>query len=446
MKFNRTYLQKQLKDNALAKWAYEMYVWRQAKRYNDAKDNWKFVQEQNLKEILGYAQQHCPYYQGLYSMNQVSEPMTLIKSLPLLDKQTILNVGGQIYSDIITEDWNLWLNTGGSTGEPLHFPALYTNKPWENICQMMLYMQMGYKKGDVIVCVSGERISDEDLAHHVYWSENANFPYGKVHFSTLHLGHETIGYYWDKLVNVNPKFMRGYPSGILELCRLAGKRGLSPSFNLKGIYLTSENFTQVEKDEIAAFFHCPVYGQYGHTESSIFAVQNSNSDAYICSPLYGYTEVLDEKGNQVGIGEKGEIVVTGFIEHGLPFIRYKTGDLAIYGGETKYGETVLQKLLGRNVDFIYNKEQEKIYLVGFIFGGHIKAFNHITAWQIHQNKVGVVTLRIVKGDGYDDDVDEELKNLFAGKNIDVDFQYVGKIEKTKRGKQKFLIQEVKGLG
>lgn len=446
MKFNRTYLQKQLKNNALAKWAYEMYVWGQAKRYNEAKNNWKFVQEQNLKEILGYAVLHCPYYQGLYGMRQVNEPKTLLKSLPLLDKQTILNVGGQIYSDIITEDWNLWLNTGGSTGNPLHFPALYTSKPWENICQMMLYMQMGYKRGDTIVCVSGERISDEDLAQHVYWGESANFPYGKVHFSTLHIDNDTIGHYWNKLIEVSPKFMRGYPSGILELCRLARQRGLFPSFKMKGIYLTSENFTQDDKDEISNFFHCPVYGQYGHTESSIFAVQTPDSDAYICNPLYGYTEVLDENGKQVEIGELGEIVVTGFIEHGLPFIRYKTGDLAIYGGETEYGETILKKLLGRSVDFIYNKNQEKIYLVGFIFGGHISAFNHIQSWQIHQVEIGKVNLRIVKGEGYDEDVEEELQNLFAQKNIDVDFQYVGKIEKTIRGKQKFLIQELKGLG
>lgn len=61
-------------------------------------------------------------------------------------------------------------------------------------------------------------------------------------------------------------------------------------------------------------------------------------------------------------------MVTGFVEYGLPFIRYKTGDLAIYGGETELGETILTKLLGREVDCIYNKGGKKIYLVGFIFG------------------------------------------------------------------------------
>lgn len=190
---------------------------------------------------------------------------------------------------------------------------------------MMLYLQMGYKIGDSIVCVSGERISDEDIACNIYWEEGTNFPWGKVHFSTLHLNPETIGFYWDKLLEVKPKFMRGYPSGILELCKLAQKYGLSPLFKMKGIYLTSENFTQDEKNFISDFFHCPVYGQYGHTESSIFAVQKPDSDAYYTNPLYGYTEVLDESGKQVGIGECGEIVVTGFIEYGLPLSDTKLG-------------------------------------------------------------------------------------------------------------------------
>lgn len=443
MKLNRTYLQKRLKNNLLAKLTYEIFVMHNAKRFLDNKSQWKFVQEGNLKKILGYACEHTAYYKSLYSLNQVENPRKMLASLPLLDKAKILNIGGQIYSDEISDDWKLWLNTGGSTGEPLHFPALYKSMPWEFIVQMMLYLQMGYKIGDSIVCVSGERISDEDIACNIYWEEGTNFPWGKVHFSTLHLNPETIGFYWDKLLEVKPKFMRGYPSGILELCKLAQKYGLSPLFKMKGIYLTSENFTQDEKNFISDFFHCPVYGQYGHTESSIFAVQKPDSDAYYTNPLYGYTEVLDESGKQVGIGECGEIVVTGFIEYGLPFIRYKTGDLAVYGGETEFGETILTRLLGRNVDFIFNKKGEKIFLVGFVFGGHIKAFNHILAWQIQQSEMGKVTLLVVKGDGYDEDVENEVKQLFDSKDIDVEFQYVRKIEKTKRGKQKFLIQELK---
>lgn len=125
------------------------------------------------------------------------------------------------------------------------------------------------------------------------------------------------------------------------------------------------------------------------------------------------------------------------------FIRYKTGDLAIYGGETELGETILTKLLGREVDCIYNKGGKKIYLVGFIFGGHIRAFNYIQTWQLHQYEVGKVEMYIVKAREYSDNVEKEIVNLFVCNGFELIIHYVDFIEKTNRGKQRFLIQELK---
>ena len=182
--------------------------------------------------------------------------------------------------------------------------------------------------------------------------------------------------------------------------------------------------------------------RYGHTESSVFAVQHPDNEIYYCSPIYGYTEVVDSKGEQVKPGETGEIVVTGFIEYGMPFIRYKTGDLAIYGGETENGETILTKLLGREADFIYNKEKKQIFLVGLIFGGHIQAFNYVQTWQIHQNEIGKIDIYIVKFSGYNSQTENEIITLFRNNSIDATVHYVNSIEKTIRGKQKFLIQNI----
>ena len=70
---------------------------------------WKFVQEGNLKKILGYACEHTAYYKSLYSLNQVENPRKMLASLPLLDKAKILNLGGQIYSALIPQHFDLTL-------------------------------------------------------------------------------------------------------------------------------------------------------------------------------------------------------------------------------------------------------------------------------------------------------------------------------------------------
>ena len=127
----------------------------------------------------------------------------------------------------------------------------------------------------------------------------------------------------------------------------------------------------------------------------------------------------------------------------MPFVRYKTGDLAEYGGKTKNGSVIISNLLGRSTDYIIDKFSNKVFLVGFIFGGHLSAFNDIKEWQIIQKEIGKLSIFIVKGQTYTPKSENELLTLFTNNNFDVNISYIDHIEKTKRGKQKFLIQELK---
>lgn len=371
---NRTYLQKYLKTNSSIQWLYMKYMQYYAKKFLNHPETWKQWQLAKLTAMLSYAQRHCTYYRK-YIVGEVrmDNSMEIIKSLPLLDKNIIRHQEKNVYSDEITDNWKVWLNTGGSTGEPLHFPALYKGLPVEGVCQMMLYMKMGYQWGDIIVSFDGCRIKDEDRSRNIYWQMgNANFPFGKKNFSTLYLDNNSVKYYWEELKRTKPAFIRGYPSGIMEMCKLAMNTGIVMDLKLKGVYLTSESFTQDEKNFISSYFKCPVYGQYGHTESSIFAIQNPADEVYYCSPIYGYTEVVDQKGQHVNIGEQGEVVVTGFVEYGLPFIRYKTGILQSMVEKQNWVKLFLQSYWDvRLIVFITKGEKRFILLVlslGDIFG------------------------------------------------------------------------------
>lgn len=238
---------------------------------------------------------------------------------------------------------------------------------------MMLYMKMGYQWGDIIVSFDGCRIKDEDRSRNIYWQMgNANFPFGKKNFSTLYLDNNSVKYYWEELKRTKPAFIRGYPSGIMEMCKLAMNTGIVMDLKLKGVYLTSESFTQDEKNFISSYFKCPVYGQYGHTESSIFAIQNPADEVYYCSPIYGYTEVVDQKGQHVNIGEQGEVVVTGFVEYGLPLSDIRQGILQSMVEKQNWVKLFLQSYWDvRLIVFITKGEKRFILLVlslGDIFG------------------------------------------------------------------------------
>ena len=168
------------------------------------------------------------------------------------------------------------------------------------------------------------------------------------------------------------------------------------------------------------------------------------SRKYICSPYYGYTEVVDSEGKQVKKGCLGEIVVTSFYNRAMPLIRYRTGDMGIYGG-VKDGVVYLDKIEGRTQDYIYNNDGIKIPLTALVFGQHYKAFVNIRKWQIIQYTKGRVIVKIIKSDKYTLKDQKEIKQKFDKlANTKVVFKYVNKIDLTKRGKYRFLLQHMRG--
>ena len=412
-----------------------------AKYFKAKRRDWKDMQLKYLSNTLNYAKKHTIYYKSLLSHINITpqNALEVLERLPLIDKKTIREEGRTLYSDRITDPWDNWANTGGSTGEPLRFPSHHTKLQFEGIHEMMLYQKMGISIMDIIVSIDGQRINEDKLSKHIYYNSMDSVMYGKAHFSTLYMSDENLKYYVEELNRMRPKILRGYPSGILDLCRFINENHIELSFQLKGLYLTSESFDDEDEKYIEQTLHCPVYGQYGQTEMCIFAIKEPHTTAYECSPLYGITEVIKD-GKHVNIGEEGEIFVTSFCQRGLPFIRYATGDLAVYGGTKEDGTVILSSLKGRAKDYIINSEGKKIYLVGFIFGGHLEAFNYIRSWQLEQNEIGKVNLRIVKNKGYSIETEKKLKEIFLKEKIDITFTYVEKIKKTNSGKQLFLIQ------
>ncbi len=409
------------------------------------KKEWKKKRDTELVRILKYAIVHSKYIRNSVGLSDedINEENVIesLKKFPTITKQTIIEKQWEIYSDEVPYDYQNWRETGGSTGQPLRYPALASSYYLEDVCQMILYHQMGFHWGDTIVYFGGDRVAEEKVINNIYWFESNNLPYGKFIYCIRYLNEETFPYYVESLNKVAPKFVRGYTSSVKQFCRLVKKNKTHLQFKLKGIYLTSESATQKDRDYIESILQCPVWGQYGHTECSVFAVSKPHDSKYFTNPLYGYTEILDSDGNQVPVGAFGEITVTGFNIIGMPFVRYRTGDMAIYGGETKYGETILMELLGRSMDFLYDNDGNKVYALSLLFdASNLNLLDYIKVWQIVQNEDGKIFVKIVRDDLYNDEIEKAIKDVFAYKNISVSFMYVDEIPMTSRGKHKFIIQ------
>ena len=404
------------------------------------KADYSDIKESLLNEILSYSQQNCPYYAELYKKKNIPNPSTeSLGKIPFLDKKIIRENYSSIQSK--SKKWvtNYIMNTGGTTGVPLIFPV---SSHHEYTHHEFAFKLFGYKKGDKIVSFDGTVLPKEKTDKNLFWRNinRRSFPYGKVKLSSLYLNNETALIYISKLNDIKPDFIRGYPSAINFLALFMLENNIRFEFELKGAFLTAENILPNQILSIRNSFNCPVALEYGHSEVSVFAYTIDDTYEYYCSPFYGYTEVIGGNGKQVQIGKVGEVVVTGFYNKALPFIRYKTGDLALYNGE-KDGITRLKRIEGRTQDYLLNKEGEKVFVVGLIYGGHHYFLNNIKKWQIYQDRLGFIEIKIVKGVEFSLEDEYSIKELFLKKeHIESKIEYVDKIELTSGGKSRLIVQ------
>ena len=399
------------------------------------------AREQRLRAILRYAEAHCEYYRGMFAQCgfDPGRPMDLHR-IPLLDKAAIR----RNYEDLLSDEADILsfyrMNTGGSTGEPLEFVV---SPHLDRVHQAFHFETMGCSPDDVIVAFDGSSVSAELRRRNTYWIETGrDIPYGRKSFSSLYLSSETVQHYVAHLLELAPAIIRGYPSALNEVAHYILSLGIALPFRVKGIQLTAENAHADQIEAIARAFRTRVFLQYGHSEVSVFAYTTDETFEYTCSPFYGVTEVLGLDGRPAEAGGIGEIVVTGFFNFVMPFIRYRTGDLAVFLGD-EHGVVRLGKVVGRTQDVIVTAAGERVSLTALIFGQHYHAFRNIRRWQLQQDTPGCVLLRIVRGEGFVDADEDEIRNKFYEIcRVETTFEYPEEIGLTARGKFSFLIQKL----
>lgn len=402
-----------------------------------------FSQERsaNLVSIVKYAYLHCPYYHQLFSnMNlNIDDVISNFGKIPLLDKSIIRRNSDSIVSSELKNIIYSTGNTGGSTGEPLKFLTSISFDPEH---QAFLYSMMGFENGDKIMAMDGSSVSEELTASNIFWIKKSNqdIPYGSIALSSLYLNEKTISHYVKFIIDFKPSIIRGYPAFIHEIARYIIKKEIKLLHTIKGIELTSESSNLSQIKDIENAFSSNIYLQYGHSEASLFGYTIDDSYEYYCSPFYGYVEVLDKSGSHVMPGELGEVVCTGFYNYAMPFIRYQTGDLAVYSGDID-GIVRLKTVVGRTQDYVYDLNMNKTLLTALVFGLHYKAFANIVKWQIVQDIPGEVDIYIVRDKLYTKSDEEEINyNFMKIAGVKTKFKYVDKVSCTERGKFQFLVQ------
>ena len=121
----------------------------------------------------------------------------------------------------------------------------------------------------------------------------------------------------------------GMPIQLILLLRSAQPMHF-PDIRMKSVLLVSDYVARTIIDEVKAHWHCDVFTHYGMTETGLgVGVQCGAFAGYHLREADLLVEIVNpETGKCVPDGEYGEVVVTTLTAHGMPLIRYRTGDVS----------------------------------------------------------------------------------------------------------------------
>jgi len=160
----------------------------------------------------------------------------------------------------------------------------------------------------------------------------------------------------------------------VELAKRSGAAGLvtNPSFALRlaeaGLRArwmlgAGEPFTSVAglRERVEAALGAKAYDVFGTSELGLVAGEGPEQAGLLELPLMAVLEVLDpETLRPVAEGERGELVVTALSRTLMPMVRFRTGDLAVYGGR-RDGRVVLPHGVIGRVDLMVKVKGVKLY-------------------------------------------------------------------------------------
>jgi len=409
----------------------------------------RVYQTRQLRAILQLAHERSPYWRAVIDEagikpSDVQQPED-IRALPLIDKQTLIEHGAKMLTRPANSPGVDTVSTGGSSGVPLKFHIGSERSAIEYAYLVASWQRVGYQPDMPQVILRGAVVSPDRTGLRYAYD-----PILRRHqFSNFHMTDENMARYLDTMATLGDCYLHVYPSSIAALTRFMQRIGRKLPTNIRGILAGSEIVYDEDRRATEEVTGLRYFSWYGHSEKLVLAAECEHDATYHVWPTYGYCELIDQDGDPVTtVGQRGEIVGTGFINRVQLFIRYRTGDFATYLGDRCRHCGREQMLLG---DIQGHRTQEMLICTDgseiswTAVNMHDGTFDGVRQFQFLQQTPGKATLRVVPAADWNDTRASAIKKSLdrkLGGRIVFEVAVCDDIELTTRGKMTFVDQRI----
>ena len=404
------------------------------------------LQLERLRRLLTHSQEQVPYYRDVFAgvgfAARDLRSLDDLRHLPFLTKPLIRDNQERLKSAQATKLARF--NTGGSSGEPLIFFIGNERVSHDVAAKWRATRWWGVDIGDPEVVVWGSPIEltaqDRVRALRDRLLRTQLLPAFEMSEAKLDDFVETIRH-------TRPAMLFGYPSSLSLIARHAERRKTRmDDLGIKVAFVTSERLYDHQRDDIARVFACPVANGYGGRDAGFIAHQCPHGGMHLTAEDV-IVEIVAADGGAVPDGEAGEVVVTHLATTDFPFIRYRTGDVAVMSQKTcacGRGLPLLEEIQGRTTDFVVASDGTIMHGLALVYP--IRDIPGISSFKVVQETLRKVVVQIVAGSACTADVETLIRSGIRarlGNDVDVIVQRVASIPSEKSGKYRYIVSHVK---
>jgi len=403
------------------------------------------LQLERLCSLLVEAGTAVPYYRDLFCQLGF-DPRGLrslqdLRALPLLDKATI-----RANTEALKHERARGLarfNTGGSSGEPLIFFIGHERVSHDVAAKWRATRWWGVDIGDPEIVVWGSPIElgAQDRVRH--WRDALM---RTELLPAFEMNEAKLDGFVAAIRRRRPRMLFGYPSALSHIARHAEQRG--QAMNDLGIcvaFVTSERLYEDQRAAIERVFGCPVANGYGGRDAGFIAHECPHGGMHITAEDI-VLELVDSAGLPVPTGEAGEIVVTHLATRDFPFIRYRTGDVAVVDDRRcacGRGLPMLKEIQGRTTDFVVAADGTVMHGLALIY--ILRDLPQVQAFKIVQHDLRRVEVLVVPGPGFEASTRDFIASGIRrrlGEVVAIEVREVPRIAPERSGKFRYVVSHV----
>ena len=412
-----------------------------------SRDHIERLQYEKLNRFLNRVYKGVPYYRKILDRVGMSggkiNSLKDLERLPYLTKPIVRANNEDMKS--MEAKGLLKFNTGGSTGEPLVFWLGRERVSHDVAAKWRATRWYGVDIGDPEIVVWGSPI---ELAAQDHIRNLRDLVLRTHLLSAFDMSEKKVNQYIGKIRFVRPRMIFGYPSSINIIAAYAEREGARlDDLGVKVVFVTSEILYEDQRERIERVFGCPVANGYGGRDSGFVAHQCPDGGMHIVAEDI-IVEIIDVKGNVLPSGQQGEVVITHLASGDFPFIRYRTGDVAIRSDRTcacGRGLPLLEEIKGRSTDFVQAVDGTLMHGLALIYV--IRDIPCIENFKITQESLQSTRVELVTTVGFASEdiarIDRGIRERL-GQEVNVTIDQVAHIDRESSGKYRYVVSKVTG--